>query len=130
MKTSVFTRNSYGEHRPRITATQHPRQTAMKEFQVSCITKSPPDSVHHQHITHIGGIGATAWRLTKASAIRRIESKGESFFTVDKNTGKRAYIGVVREAGSEPYLRTHADGTWNNNLLAQPACPASHTVID
>lgn len=102
----------------------------MKEFQVSCITKSPPDSATHQHITHIGGIGGGAWRLTKASAIRRIESKEEAFFTVDASTGKKVYIGVVREAGNEPYLRTYADGTWNNNLLALPLCSASHTVID
>lgn len=101
----------------------------MKEFQVSCITKSPPDSRYHQHITHIGGIGATAWRLTKESAIRRIDSKEEAFFTVEKNTGKRAYIGVVREAGKDPYLRTHADNVWNDNLLAQPACPASSALI-
>ena len=37
---------------------------------------------------------------------------------------------IVPQVGSEPYLRTYADGTWNNNLLAQPACPASHAVID
>lgn len=101
----------------------------MKEFQVSCITKSTPQG-GHEHITHIGGIGATAWRLTKESAIRRIESKEEAFFTVDQSTGKRAYIGVVREAGKAPYLRTHADGVWNDNLLAQPSCPATHVVID
>lgn len=102
----------------------------MNEYQVSCITKSPPDSQNHQHITHIGGIGSTGWRLTKASAVQRIESKKEAFFTVDRDTGKKVYIGVVREAGTEPYLRTYADGKWSNNLLAQPPCPASHTVID
>lgn len=102
----------------------------MKEFQVSCITKSPPDSADHQHITHIGGMGATAWRLTKESAIRRIESKEEAFYTIDKLSGRKIYIGVVREAGRAPYLRTYADGVWNNNLLAQPLCSAGHTVID
>ncbi len=101
----------------------------MKEYQVSCITKSPPQG-GHQHITHVGGIGATAWRLTKESVIRRIDSKEEAFFTVEKTSGKRAYIGVVREPGKEPYLRTHADNVWNDNLLAQPACPANHTVIE
>lgn len=101
----------------------------MKEYQVSCITKSPPNSSDHQHITHIGGIGGGAWRLTKESAIRRIDSKEESFFTADPISGKKAYIGVVREAGKAPYLRTYADGEWNNNLLAQPACPSTHPVI-
>lgn len=102
----------------------------MKEYRVSCITKSPPNSANHQHITHIGGIGATAWRLTKESAIRRIDSKEEAFYTVDAQTGAKVYIGVVRETGTAPYLRTHADGKWNNNLLAQQLCPANHTVIE
>ncbi|HZZ56485.1 MAG TPA: DUF3892 domain-containing protein [Opitutaceae bacterium] len=101
----------------------------MKEIQVSCITKSTPYG-SHEHITHIGGIGSTAWRLTKESAIRRIDSKEESFFTIDKTTGKRAYVGVVREAGKPPFLRTHADGVWNDNLLAQPTCTAANVVID
>lgn len=101
----------------------------MKEYQVSCIRKSLPEG-GHQHITHIGGIGASAWCLTKESAIRRIESKEEAFFTVERQTGKRAYIGVVKEAGKAPYLRTHADNVWNDNLLAQPPCPSTHTVID
>jgi hypothetical protein len=104
--------------------------TTMKEYQVSCITKSPPNGAHHQHVTHIGGIGATAWRLTKESAIRRIESKEEAFFTVDAQTGRGIYVGVVRETGIEPFLRTHADGKWNDNLLAQPQCSANHAVID
>ncbi len=102
----------------------------MKEYQVSCITKSPPNSANHQHITHIGGVGATAWRLTKESAIRRIDSGQEAFFTIEARTGYKVHIGVVRESGIAPYLRTHADGVWNDNLLAQPLCPASHTTID
>lgn len=31
-----------------------------------------------------------------------------------------ATIGVVRTAGQKPYLRTHADGQWADNLLALP----------
>lgn len=102
----------------------------MNEFKVSCITKSPPDSADHQHITHIGGLGTNGWRLTKGAAIRRIEAKQEAYYTVDPASGKKAYIGVIRESGNAPYLRTHADGNWNNNLLAQQACPATYTVIE
>jgi hypothetical protein len=32
----------------------------------------------------------------------------------------RSEAGVVRPATGQPYLRTYADGEWNNNLLALP----------
>jgi hypothetical protein len=38
---------------------------------------------------------------------------------VDKTIGNRTYIGVVRETGKAPYLRTYADGKWNDKQLAQ-----------
>lgn len=92
----------------------------MKEFEVNCINKPNRDS-QNEHITHIGNNLAN-WRLTRESAIQRIEAKTEVFYTVDKQTKKRAYVGVVRESGKNPYLRTYADGKWNNNLLAQDEC--------
>lgn len=99
----------------------------MKEFEVNCINKIDRNS-WHESISHIGNsIGG--WRLTKESAIRRIESKEEAYYTVDKTTGKRAYIGVVREQGKNPYLRTYADGKWNDNLLAQPECGTACKII-
>ena len=36
---------------------------------------------------------------------------------------------LVRELGKAPYLRTHADGKWNNNLLAQPECGNSCKLL-
>lgn len=92
----------------------------MSEFEVTCINKPNRES-RHEHITHIGNTGA-GWRLTREVAIGRIESNQETFYTVDRQTGKRAYVGVVRETGKTPYLRTHADGKWNDNLLAQREC--------
>lgn len=92
----------------------------MNEFEVTCITK-PDRNSGHEHITHIGNT-AGGWCLSRETAIERIEAKKEAYYTVDHNTRKRAYIGVVRESGKAPYLRTHADGTWNDNLLAQPEC--------
>jgi len=99
----------------------------MNEFEVNCINK-PDRQNRHEHITHIGNKDG-AWRLTRETAIQRIEAKTEAFYTVDEQTGKRAYIGVVREDGKAPYLRTHADGKWNDNLLAQPECDATCSVI-
>ena len=103
----------------------------MNEFQVTCITQSSAQS-GHEHITHIGGKGASDWRLTKEAVIARIEAKPqtEAFYTLDRSTGNRVYIGVVRGDGNKAaYLRTYADGKWNDNLLALPQCPASHSVI-
>lgn len=99
----------------------------MKEFEVNCINK-PNRQSSYEHITHIGNTYAN-WRLTRESAIERIDKGEEKFYTVDKSTGKRAYIGVVRESGKHPYLRTYADGKWNDNLLAQHECGANCKVI-
>ena len=98
----------------------------MKEFQVTCINK-PNRMSSHEHITHIGNITngpANKWRLTREETIRRIEAKEETFYTVDRSTGNKMYIGAVRETGRNPFLRTHADGKWNDNLLAQAECDA------
>lgn len=99
----------------------------MKEFEVNCINKPNRES-RHEHITHIGHT-TNAWRLTRKAAIVRIDSGDEKFYTVDPDDGKKVYIGVVREAGKNPYLRTYADGDWNNNLLAQKECGANCKVI-
>ncbi len=99
----------------------------MTEHQVNCITKPNRES-RHEHITHIGNIEG-GWKMTREEAIRRIDSKKESYYTVDKQTGNKVYIGVVREAGKVPFLRTYADGKWNDNLLAQRECTASCRLV-
>lgn len=97
----------------------------MAEFRVTCITKPQPHSPH-EHITHIGGPGNGAgerWKLTREEAIRHIESKTHRFYVLDPRTGKRAEIGVVHPTdGRQPFLRTHADGQWNDNLLSLSQC--------
>lgn len=102
----------------------------MKEYEVTCINK-PDRMSQHEHITHIGNIAGN-WRLKRETAIQKIEKKPqeEAFYTLDKSTGKKVYIGVVRGDGTKaPYLRTYADGTWNNNLLSLSECGASCAVI-
>jgi hypothetical protein len=103
----------------------------MKEFQVTCINK-PNRMSSHEHITHIGNITndpANRWRLAREEAIRRIEAKEEAFYTVDRATGNKMYIDVVRETGRNPFLRTHADGKWNDNLLAQTECDGTCKLL-
>jgi len=100
----------------------------MTEHEVTCINK-PNRSSPHEHITHIGDT-AGKWRLTLESAIQRIDGGQEKFYTIDKSTGRKVYIGVVRnDGGKPPYLKTHADGKWNDNLLAQQECGADCKII-
>lgn len=99
----------------------------MKEYQVTCINK-PNHLSSHEHITHIGNV-ANQWRIPRENAIARIDGGQEAFYTVDRYTGTKVYVGVVRDTGKLPYLRTHADGKWNDNLLALDECTGSCKLI-
>ena len=100
----------------------------MKEFEVTCINK-PNRFSSHEHITHIGNL-AGQWRITRELAIMKIDSKEEAFYTIDKSSKKKVYVGVVRGDGNKgPYLRTHADGKWNDNLLAQSDCTEQCKIV-
>jgi uncharacterized protein DUF3892 len=91
----------------------------MADVQVTCIIKPHPQSPH-EHITHLGN--QPTWLWTREQVIASIDAKTNTFFVRDPQSGKRAEVGVVREAGKAPYVRTYADGTWNNNLLSLNQC--------
>lgn len=90
----------------------------MPEIQVTCIRKSDP-SRSHEHITHLGGQG---WKWPVAQVVRSIEAGDNTFFVIDPRTRKRSELMVVKPEGKKPHVRTHADGTPNDNLLALPPC--------
>ena len=87
-------------------------------MQVTCINKQPRDNPY-EGITHLGG---PKWRWTRQQVIDSINSRTNTFFTLVG--GKRADIGVV-EGPSGPYVRTYADGYYNDNLLSLTECPIS-----
>jgi hypothetical protein len=93
----------------------------MADVRVTCITKPDPLSPH-EHITHLGN-PAAGWKWTREQVIASIEAKTNTFFVIDPYTGKRSDVGVVRPVGRNPYLRTYADGDWNDNLLSLNQCP-------
>ena len=92
----------------------------MADVQVTCITKPHPQSAH-EHITHLGN-PAGGWKWTREQVIASIDSQSNTFFVLEPNTGMRSNIGVVRPAGAHAYVRTYADGVWNNNLLSLNQC--------
>ena len=96
----------------------------MADVQVTCITKPHPQS-SHEHITHLGGPGGPGgpWKWTRDQVIASIDARTNTFYVIDPYNGKRSDVGVVRVPGKAPYVRTHADGDWNNNLLSLKQCP-------
>ena len=87
----------------------------MADVQVRCINKVPRNNPH-EGITHLGGDG---WKWTRQQVIISIEEKTSTFYTFVR--GNRGNIGVVQGPNGK-YLRTYADGKWNDNLLALPEC--------
>ena len=87
----------------------------MTDVQVTCINKIPRDNPH-EGITHLGGSG---WRWTRQQVIDSIEARTNTFYTRVGN--RRADVGVVNGPHGK-YVRTHADGVWNDNLLALDEC--------
>ena len=89
----------------------------MADVQVTCITK-PNSQSRHEHITHLGG---SNWKWTREQVIASIDQGTNTFFVL--SNGKRADVGVVDPGlGKLRYVRTHADGYWNDNLLALSQC--------
>jgi Protein of unknown function (DUF3892) len=97
------------------------KATKMADVQVTCITKPNAQSAH-EHITELGNPRA-GWKWTRERVIASIDAKTNTFFVLDPRTGQRANIGVVRQPGRAPFVRTYADGNWNDNLLSLDQCP-------
>jgi hypothetical protein len=87
----------------------------VSDVRVKCINKQPRNNTH-EGITHLGG---DSWRWTRQQVIESIRAKTNTFYTLVRSS--RADIGVV-DGPSGPYVRTYADGKWNDNLLALPEC--------
>lgn len=87
----------------------------MADVQVTCITKKDRNS-SYEGITNLGGHG---WNWTRADVIASIEAKTNTFYTYVN--GNRGDIGVVNGQNGK-YVRTYADGKWNDNLLSLPEC--------
>jgi hypothetical protein len=75
----------------------------------------------HEHITDLKWVGDQDGKVdssTKAVLVDWIENKKGTAHTGSGTS--RAEVGVVTPAQGSKYLRTYADGKWNNNLLSLP----------
>jgi hypothetical protein len=85
--------------------------------------RKPNRQSSHEHITHVGNIGNGSgnWIWARADVIQSINNGTNTFYVFEG--GKRSEVGVVNpDDGRAPFLRTYADGYWNDNLLALPEC--------
>lgn len=87
----------------------------MADVQITCINKQPRNNPY-EGITHLGNAQG---RWTRDQVITWIQQGTHTFFT--HVNGKRANIGVFKGPNG-PYVKTYADGVWNDNLLALPEC--------
>lgn len=87
----------------------------MADVQVKCINKQPRDNPY-EGIIYLGGDG---WKWTRQDVIASIERGANTFYT--RVNGNRGNIGVVNGPNGK-YLRTYADGKWNDNLLSLFEC--------
>jgi hypothetical protein len=88
----------------------------MADVQVMCINKVPREN-KHEGITNLGN---STGKWPRSQVIQWIETRTHTFYT--KVGGKRADVAVISGPNGK-YVRTHADGQWNDNLLALPECP-------
>lgn len=82
----------------------------------------------HDCVTHIGN-NRRGWRLSRVSAIERIESGCEAFYTVNPETGVRSYLAVCHGETHWPYLRTRFGGAWSDGLLALGTCDEKANLL-
>ncbi|MBT2523452.1 DUF3892 domain-containing protein [Arthrobacter sp. ISL-28] len=78
-------------------------------------------SIDHENITHFRWVeeeSSKTGSIAKASLVEWIDIQGGRAYVGSPNG--RADVGVIRPQGRVPYLRTYADGEWNNNLLSLP----------
>lgn len=82
---------------------------------ITHIRMSPPSANDHEHITHVQWRQQLNTGTTTRAAMVDFIDEGNSVYV---GGTPDAAVGVVR--ADPPYLRTHADGQWNNNLLSLP----------
>jgi len=87
----------------------------MPDVRVTCISRVPRGDPH-EGITHLG---SQNWRWTRQEVIDTINDRRNTFYVLAH--GRRADVRVV-DGPRGQYVRTYADGVWNDDLLDLPEC--------
>lgn len=97
-------------------------------IRLTCISKAAGNHENpHEGITNLGWINehnnVTGYN-TRAEVVAFVELNGDkSAYVKDDLTGRVAYVGVVVPPyPRQKFLRTHADGYYNDNLLSLDEC--------
>jgi hypothetical protein len=90
--------------------------------QVKCVNKRDRPNPH-ERITHIGGYGTSAWKLTQEDAIGKIERREWDFYVALPGTTQVVWVEVGLSRYGNKYLRTQGDDDQRNNLPSLPECP-------
>jgi uncharacterized protein DUF3892 len=85
-------------------------------LEVTCITKRPTHYDPHERIQALGG---SSWYKAEDAVIREIERGANSYYVTV--AGRSAQVVVSTHRGRK-YLKTTADTSTQNNLLALPEC--------
>ncbi len=87
-------------------------------YQIIARRMSPPDSRDYQHII------AVKWRTsssvgecTRQDMVRWLDAGHTAFVQGSRSTSE---VAVFTAANGVKYLRTHANGYWDDNLLSLP----------
>ncbi len=85
---------------------------------IIAIRMDPPNANDHARITDV------RWKQAPSGDVDT-STMGQMVSFIDAGNGVHVTngatavaVGVVRPATGSPFLRTHADGRWSNNLLA------------
>lgn len=88
----------------------------MSDVRVEFVTKEPRTD-RYSGITFLGG---SNWKWSVSRVIQSIEAGTHTFHVLDGT--HRAEVGVASN-GRAKHVQTHANGRWNDNLLALPDFP-------
>lgn len=72
----------------------------------------------HEHIAEVGWVNPEnneTGKTTVSDMVKWLNGKGVAKVSDGTNT-----VNVAVVDGNPPFIRTHADGKWTNNLLALP----------
>jgi hypothetical protein len=88
------------------------------------VERAMSGGTHHEHISRLwwkdDSPGATkpSGNMPIETAVDWLSEPGNKAYV--RNGSGWVEVAIVRPPGRDPYLRTHADGKWTDNLLALP----------